>query len=500
MYHPSVYCRHCHHTYENVQRCPVCHQPLTPLSSLERLLPLPSLQHALSFLAPPSIAPFAKASHFASHIVNDPFRESLIRFSVSKGLKRNFVESLSIDILKKLYAQFPYPLIPHFVTTDGGGMVLLKSLQGDWYFKGSEHYAGYLGLKNISKPLTRFASLPLQDLPPIKDIALPPKCSIYMDFFLVSQDGKEVYGAGSHFLSLQRLPVDLLPDERIVQIGVGKRYSAVLTSEGKVHVRGRVAEEAAQLRDFTPAVFPAGVRIKQISCGEYVILAVDQDGCLYLRGDHQRGCFSHYRSELLRNQFTFLQNGLPVSAVCVGGWGEISEENYAFVLLAEGRLLVTGRNFEGVLGLPGARYSRLAEERDIAGGNRIVEVQTGWNRTIIRNSEGQLYTTGKNTAGGLGLGHTREMRAFTRIPNLEGVRIIAFKIAGPHLTFALSEAGQLYVKDFSRPDFHVMDWQDFYRQHLSPLLPHACPHENQQWVKTGWFSKQTLCLDCGIAL
>ena len=72
----------------------------------------------------------------------------------------------------------------------------------------------------------------------------------------------------------------------------------------------------------------------------------------------------------------------------------------------------------------------------------MTSVSCGDNWTFIINNKGELWATGGNSNGQLGLGHKKSVTVFTQVKQL--LKISIEKVSAGHHTAALSSSGDLY--------------------------------------------------------
>ena len=120
-----------------------------------------------------------------------------------------------------------------------------------------------------------------------------------------------------------------------------------------------------------------------------------------------------------------------VSLICMG-------ENHSVFLSNEGNVFVTGGNFQGQLGL---MEKLIRIPKPIPNIPQITTISCGLNSTICIDIEGSLWGFGENTSGQLGLGDHNNINTPTKISNLPP--IIDVKCGLRH-TLCISEDSNLW--------------------------------------------------------
>ncbi|KAM4601976.1 retinitis pigmentosa GTPase regulator b [Polymixia lowei] len=133
----------------------------------------------------------------------------------------------------------------------------------------------------------------------------------------------------------------------------------------------------------------------------------------------------------------WLKNDVPHKIAC-------GDEHTALVT-ENGKLFVFGSNNWGQLGLG----SKLSVNKPTCvkalKSEKVKLVACGRNHTIIYTAQGNVYTTGGNSEGQLGLGDCEEKTAFQLVKFFSSRRPIKMLAAGSNTSAALTESGKLFM-------------------------------------------------------
>lgn len=165
------------------------------------------------------------------------------------------------------------------------------------------------------------------------------------------------------------------------------------------------------------AVFPNGIEIKQVACGENHCLALDKNGNVWSWGSNQYYQLGNTNeaSVLTPTKVQGLNNIKKIAcgtynSFAVGSTGEV----YSFGLNANG---------EGGVGtytnkIPVTRAKNITD---------VIDIKAGKNHTVVLKSTGEVFASGSNLYGELGQndGSIRKSKEFIKINNLNGIVMIA---------------------------------------------------------------------------
>ncbi|XP_078051234.1 uncharacterized protein LOC144477377 [Augochlora pura] len=190
----------------------------------------------------------------------------------------------------------------------------------------------------------------------------------------------------------------------IVQIAAGSHHSLALTSDGGVFAWGSNLEGQLGLPDVSGLVNkPTKVHIpepvKQISAGYYHSSFLTESGLVYVCGESESGKLGidvKFSTQIVPKQ---MQLPGPAVRVACGG-------HHTIILAENGNLYCTGNNSCGQLGL-GSNVTELETPKLLPRGalqnETVAQIGCGESHTAIVTGSGKLFTCGDGRHGKLGL-------------------------------------------------------------------------------------------------
>eukprot|EP01065_Artemidia_motanka_P001680 TRINITY_DN1076_c4_g1_i1.p1 TRINITY_DN1076_c4_g1~~TRINITY_DN1076_c4_g1_i1.p1 ORF type:complete len:1793 (+),score=600.34 TRINITY_DN1076_c4_g1_i1:79-5379(+) len=118
--------------------------------------------------------------------------------------------------------------------------------------------------------------------------------------------------------------------------------------------------------------------------------------------------------------------------------------HHCFLCLADGTLLVTGCNDDGQLGTGTTDGLDTFSVASSLHGHRAVEAACGGNHSLVVTDEGQVFAAGQNQDGQLGLGHRTSQIYFELVRSLDGVHVTGARCGGFH-SFVVTADGEVYA-------------------------------------------------------
>jgi alpha-tubulin suppressor-like RCC1 family protein/MoxR-like ATPase len=165
------------------------------------------------------------------------------------------------------------------------------------------------------------------------------------------------------------------------------------------------------------------------------IFLLTQEGHVYATGDNSFGQLGLGHHDDL-NSFTRV-------APCLSKITQIvSKYECTFLLTEEGDLYATGFNSSGQLGL-GHNDDLNSFTRVTPCLSKITQIVSGVGCTFLLTEEGHVYATGDNSSGQLGLGHHKDLNSFTRVITCQSK--ITQIVSNYGCTFLLTEEGHVYA-------------------------------------------------------
>jgi alpha-tubulin suppressor-like RCC1 family protein len=183
--------------------------------------------------------------------------------------------------------------------------------------------------------------------------------------------------------------------------------------------------------------------ITAIAAGDFHSFAIDNDGKVYATGDNEYGQLGLGDSGegTKRNELAKVSSLKSKTIVAIAAGNK-----YSFALANDGKVYATGSNKYGQLGLgnsgEGTNRAVFAEVSSLSG-KKIIAIAAGNNHSIAMTIDGKVYAAGRNEYGQLGVGDKRDRYQFTEVNSLSGKKIIAIA-AGYDRSLVLDESGKLY--------------------------------------------------------
>ncbi|MFA4986437.1 MAG: hypothetical protein WC712_07635 [Candidatus Brocadiia bacterium] len=236
--------------------------------------------------------------------------------------------------------------------------------------------------------------------------------------------------------------VSALSGKGVVAIAAGYWHSIALCSDGKVYIWGYNQYGTLGLGNSsnknTPQLVTAlsSKTVIAVAAGCYFSLALCSDGAVYGWGSNDSGQLGlGYRS----NEYS----PRLISAVSdKGAIALVPGDSFALVLCSDGAVYAMGGNTEGQLGLGDNSHKYTPLLVTGLSGKGVVEVAAGQAHSLARCSDGSVYAWGRNTKGGLGLGHSTSKNTPQLVSGLSGVGAVKLT-AGRYQSFALCSDGSV---------------------------------------------------------
>jgi alpha-tubulin suppressor-like RCC1 family protein len=177
-----------------------------------------------------------------------------------------------------------------------------------------------------------------------------------------------------------------------------------------------------------------------IASGEYHSMAVDGTGQLWAVGSNQNGQIGTGSSTDRYTKWTKVYGMDKVSAVACGRYHTIITRNYTSAGNSSGEIWVTGQNSYGQLGL-GRPSSYIIYQFNYTGTYNASAIAACGDHTMIIIGGG-IWATGKNSSGQLGLDDYSNRYNFTKVPRVNNVSMIA---TGMYHSLFKDTNGNLYA-------------------------------------------------------
>ncbi|WP_343561646.1 fimbrillin family protein [Sphingobacterium sp.] len=180
----------------------------------------------------------------------------------------------------------------------------------------------------------------------------------------------------------------------------------------------------------------ATVNIQQVASGEFHTLAISAGGEVYGTGkktngsmgatkgyDYTTGFFGIGADQYFLS-FRKLIGPTNIKRIAVG-------TESSFVLTNDGELYATGWGNSGQLGLGNTKKINSFTKVNFLGGT-IKDVVAGFRSTYILTEDGQVFATGRNVSGQLGLGDVKDRNNFIKVNSLDTYNIVEIATGYDH--------------------------------------------------------------------
>lgn len=153
---------------------------------------------------------------------------------------------------------------------------------------------------------------------------------------------------------------------------------------------------------------------------------------------------------LTKSSLSFMHHHIRYSDPTVAGHSEslisdyVAENGSHYVLLQNGQIFVCGSNMYGQLGLGNNRfYEKYSNLKGVCG-DKIIHIKSNLGSTYLLTDSGKLLVSGNNCDGQLGIGHYENSNIFQQPENLTDKKIVKI-FSDRRSTFALTDQGQVYA-------------------------------------------------------
>ena len=213
-------------------------------------------------------------------------------------------------------------------------------------------------------------------------------------------------------------------------ISCGAGHTIVLMTDGTIYGTGDnqygqlgfTTNSPHTVTSLTPMPIPLGKIPKYISCGYVETIVLMTDGTIYGTGYNlygQLGTGNINSVQLLTkmdpSETVIGTNKKTPKYISCGG------DHYTIVLMTDGTIWGTGRNYNGQLGTGNNNSVKLLTRMDpsgtvISATNKIPKyISSGGNHTIVLMTDNTIWGTGSNGDGQLGTGNNNSVNLLTRM-------------------------------------------------------------------------------------
>ena len=240
-----------------------------------------------------------------------------------------------------------------------------------------------------------------------------------------------------------KVSVTIKNNETQPKVVGGGYYFAALKGNGTVYTWGYNGSGQLGLGDTNNRTEPTQTNMKaviDIAAGTDHTLVLKADGTVWATGLNNYGQLGNGTTE---NTNTFQQVKLNENGDYLENIVSIAAGYTAsYAVTAEGEVYGWGRNDDGELGI-GSKSSEINELYPVKMKkvSKIIQIAAGANHAIMLDADGNVWSTGYNSSGQLGIGNTDIQVQPKQMTSISGVKEIA---AGTNHSIMLVENGYVY--------------------------------------------------------
>ena len=232
----------------------------------------------------------------------------------------------------------------------------------------------------------------------------------------------------------------------IIAVSCGNEHSLFLTNTGTVYACG-IGTYGGLGIDSNTKLVPTLItntigtlKIIAISCGDSHSLFVTDTGTVYSTGWNPNGQLG-LGDTTQRNVPTLITtniNNVNIIAISCG-------DSHSLFLTNTGKVYSTGLNSSGQLGLSDITQRNVPTLITTNIGNlNIIAISTGYDHSLFLTNTGAVYSCGRNNEGQLGLADTLQRTVPTLITNIIGSLNILSISSGDHHSLFRTSTGNVY--------------------------------------------------------
>ena len=264
------------------------------------------------------------------------------------------------------------------------------------------------------------------------------------------------------------LPTEIKIKTKIKSISCGDYHSCALSQDGALYTWGGGGDSYnrgqcghGNLKDIenpkkVEYFIKNNIKIKNVSCGGYHTIVISETGEeLFSFGKGIFGQLGHGKAEdsstpqkviFKQKQNLKYENNEKIIIIDVKCGGE-----HSLFLSSNNYLYACGHGYLGQLGLGNDKNINSPLIVLSLMNKKIIEIAAGWSHSLVLTSEGNIYSTGCNKYGELGIGKKNNKYNYIWISKLSKLNIKHIS-AGGHHSWCLLDNSEPYTKNKSIPE------------------------------------------------
>ena len=303
----------------------------------------------------------------------------------------------------------------------------------------------------------------------IKDISIAEFHCLALD-----KNGK-IFGWGGNLFNklgrkfdvLQGMPNQIPIKNKIKSISCGDYHSCAISEEGILYSWGGGGEsynkgqcghgitKDIQKPKKVEFFIKKNLKVKNVSCGGYhtIIMTESEELFSFGKGIYGQCGFGEPEDTSTpkkiyfdENQNLKYENDKKISIIDIKCGGE-----HSLFLSSNKKLYVCGHGYLGQLGLGNNKNINLPTIVKCLSNKTIIEIAAGWSHSLVLTSEGNVYSTGCNKYGELGIGKNLNRYKYIWIKSLSNLNIKHIS-AGGHHSWCLIDYNMPIRKDNNNPE------------------------------------------------